>query len=293
MPKTKSRPRSISPTSLVRATCCARSSKREPSSILRPGLLAKPPAATPVENSAVDRVRTNSFRGLCETRSTSHQPAAEPPAPKLVTPASVAALRPPAVVVIPPKAPVIPPAPPHPRLPFSRRPADSAPPAVAIPPRVTTPAPPVASIPPGQRLRRKGYIFRARRAYRSSRPPSGNAAAAHDHAADRPAARLQGPMCRHPGSARRRALSPAPGRPVPGQPIFQRTARPQVRPEQRVHRCVPASAVPCIPLASRPQERVRSAWPRCRSYPPPGPSRPGAGQELRRAAPVKDMCRVV
>src|ERR1700693_4803847 len=53
------------------------------------------------------------------------KPAVEPPAPRLVTPASVAAQRPPAVVVIPPKAPGAPP-------PAASPVASAAPPAVAV-----------------------------------------------------------------------------------------------------------------------------------------------------------------
>ena len=76
-----------------------------------------------------------------------------------------------------------------------------------------------------------------------------------------------------PGS--RSPAVPRPGRPVPGQPIFQRP-RPGARRTlpDRVRRCVPASAGPCIRRAAG------SAGPRPigvgPGLPPPGPTRPGS-----------------
>src|SRR6202158_6089550 len=103
---------------------------------------ARPAVKPPVEKPAV------------EAKAGAPKPAIDapvPPAPRMVTPASVAAgYRPPTVVVIPPKIPVAPPV-----ATTTAGTTSTAPPAIAAPPRGTTstaqagPAPPAAAQPPG------------------------------------------------------------------------------------------------------------------------------------------------
>ena len=113
-PKTKSRPRSICRTSPVRAMCCAPSrnrKKRQSTRRARAGQAARGEARGAFDRSqsgSPDYSRRDLFRRSPLRRS--RQLA------KFVTPASVAAAqRPPAVVVIPPKAPAAQPRHPRPR----------------------------------------------------------------------------------------------------------------------------------------------------------------------------------
>ena len=66
----------------------------------------KPPVPAP---PAIEAKAEAPERPVAPAQPAPPKPAVEPPAPRLVTPESVAAQRPPAVVVIPPKAPVAPP----------------------------------------------------------------------------------------------------------------------------------------------------------------------------------------
>jgi len=196
--------------------------------------------------------------------------APETPAPKFVTPASVAAAsRPPAVVVIPPKAPVTPPASATPpAAATSGVPAAIAtPPAVAVPPRATPPAAPVVGAPP-------------------SAPPPAQSISAQTAPPERPAAPVPPPprmimpqtgprpVYKAPVPPPGAPPRPVPGRPVPGQPIFQRTARPQA----------PGARPPLRPGERRPMHPTRVAPAGARplgvgpggALPPPGPTRPGS-----------------
>ena len=199
---------------------------------------------------------------------------AEPPAPKFVTPASVAALRPPSVVVIPPKVPVTPPASAVPP-PTTSSPASSsattasAPPAIAVPPRIppspaipasvsaSAQAPPVQSA-PVQPATPEKPATPGPPARRMIMPQTG----------PRPVYKAPTPP---PGAPPR----PAPGRPIPGQPIFQRTARPGApgsRPPLRPGERRPMHPTRVAPTGSRPL----GVGPGAPIGAPPGPSRPGS-----------------
>ncbi len=208
-------------------------------------------------------------------KSASEAPA--PPAPRMVTPASVAATyRPPSVVVIPPKVPATPPAASSPTGGSSSTGVHATPPAIAVPPRATTttPAPPTGSASP------------------VTQPPANNVTQMQSAAPVRPSAPVAPPPrmimpqtgprpvykapMPTPGAVAPNATSrPAPGRPIPGQPIFQRTARPQVpgapRPPLRPGERRPMHPTRVAPAGSRPLGVGPGA-----GMAPPGPVRPGA-----------------
>ena len=250
--------------------------------------VAKPPVAPATEVGA--RTTTPSVASTAfADKATGSRPAsvsAAPPAPRMVTPASVAATyRPPSVVVIPPKAPVTPA--------VATPPASaSAPPAIAVPPRAVpiAPAGTTATVAPGQSQSQS----------QSPAQPSGLSAAPTSTANNvtqmsappvRPAAPVAPPPrmimpqtgprpvykapAPPPAAAPGATSRPVPGRPVPGQPIFQRTARP-LAPGQ--------SRTPLRPGERRPMHPTRVAPTGARplgvgpgaGMAPPGPSRPGA-----------------
>jgi len=228
----------------------------------------KPAAATPAAETRTE----------VPAKGITAKPAGEappPPAPRMVTPASVAATyRPPSVVVIPPRVPVTPPA-----ATSSTASTSAAPPAIAVPPRPTTTAPPTpsAGTPP------------------AAQPPAHNVTQmqAQSPAPAKPAAPVvplprmimpqtgPRPVYKAPPPAPGLPASEAaprstPGRPVPGQPIFQRTARPQVpgaaRPPLRPGERRPMHPTRVAPAGSRPL----GVGPGAGIGAPPGPSRPGA-----------------
>src|SRR5271165_6120864 len=246
------------------------------------GATVEHPVARPAIKPAVTpapEVRTEAPAPAATARAMPAPPASEPPAPvappapRMVTPASVAATyRPPAVVVIPPKVPATSPA-------AAAPPATSpstAPPAIAVPPRVppTSPAA-TASAPP------------------TAQPPSPVAHMPVQSAAPaRPAAPVAPPprmimpqtgprpvyRAPQPPPAEVSAGAPprsVPGRPVPGQPIFQRTARPQApgspRPPLRPGERRPMHPTRVAPAGARPLGVGPGA-----GMAPPGPVRPGA-----------------
>ena len=194
-------------------------------------------------------------------------PAPEPPTPRLVTPASVAATRPPAVVVIPPKVPVTPPAATTPAAS-----ASAAPPAITVPPRVAVPAgsPLPAAPPPAQ-----SNVAQMQ----SAAPPKLTAPSASPprmimpQTGPRPVYKAPLPPSEAP--AANAASRPAPGRPVPGQPIFQRAARPPApgapRPPLRPGERRPMHPTRVAPAGSRPLGVGPGA-----GMAPPGPPRPGS-----------------
>jgi translation initiation factor IF-2 len=201
-----------------------------------------------------------------------------PPAPRMVTPASVAAgYRPPTVVVIPPKAPVPAPAAIKPAASSS---ASAAPPAIAVPPRVTAPAatasaapptaqPPTNNPPTNNNVAQMQVASPAKSAAPVAPPPR----MIMPQTGPRPVYKAPQPV---PGAIAPGAPSrPAPGRPVPGQPIFQRTARPQAagsaRPPLRPGERRPMHPTRVAPAGSRPLGVGPGA-----GLPPPGPTRPGS-----------------
>jgi translation initiation factor IF-2 len=184
------------------------------------------------------------------------KPAPPAPAPRFVTPASVAAARPPAAVVIPPKPPVAPPVPPPS--------ASAAPPAVAIPPKPAAPAPPAAVVatptpaaPPAEM-----------QAAATPKPPA--------PAPPRVIMPQTGPrpVYKAPPAAAG-ATRPSPGRPEPGKPIFQRprprTSAPGMRPPLRPGERRPMHPTRTSPTGTRPLGVGPGG-----ALPPPGPSRPGS-----------------
>jgi len=236
----------------------------------------EPPAARSAARPAMPAVEagTEAPAPVAPTKAkpaTSVSEAPAPPAPRMVTPGSVAATyRPPSVVVIPPKAHVPPPA-----ATTSGASAGTAPPAIAVPPRGTTagPAAQGGSAPP------------------SAQPPS-SVVQMQSAVPARPAAPLAPPprmimpqtgprpVYKAPLRASEEAAAGAPprstpGRPVPGQPIFQRTARPQApgapRPPLRPGERRPMHPTRVAPAGSRPLGVGPGA-----GMAPPGPVRPGA-----------------
>ena len=183
------------------------------------------------------------------------KPAVETPAPKFVTPASVA--RPPAAVVIPPKPPAAPPAPPS---------ASAAPPTVAVPPPPATPVPPAVS---------------ASAAASPSAPSAQLQAAASKPAPASAPPRVimpqtgPRPVYKAPASSAG-AARPAPGRPEPGKPIFQRPRPPQAAPGTRPP-LRPGERRPMHPTRQSPTgTRPLGVGPGGGAMAPPGPTRPGA-----------------
>src|SRR5208283_2888927 len=238
--------------------------------------VVKPPAPPSVAAPSIE-AKAEAPAAPSPARPAPPKPVAEPPAPRLVTPASVAAQRPPAVVVIPPKAPVAPPARVAPPSSVSSETslasslaapaASAAPPTAAVPPRV--PAPPASAA--GAPI---------------SVQPSAQNVSVQPVAPERPAAPVPPPrrmimpqtgprpVYKAPIPAPGAPPRPAPGRPVPGQPIFQRTARPSApgaRPPLRPGERRPMHPTRVSPTGTRPLGVGPGA-----PMAPPGPSRPGS-----------------
>jgi translation initiation factor IF-2 len=225
--------------------------------------VAKPPVARPpVPPAPAIEAREVKEEAPAEITKPAAPPKPEEPpapAPRLVTPQSVAAMRPPAVVVIPPKTP--PPAASTTPAP----PAQAAPPAVAIPPRQAPPVPAATAPPP------------------SAQPPTQQPAAQAPAPPPRPAAPQPRmimpqtgprPVYKAPPPAPGSTMRATPGRPVPGQPIFQRPQRPGVpgaRPPLRPGERRPMHPTRVSPTGSRPLGVGPGA-----PMAPPGPSRPGS-----------------
>jgi translation initiation factor IF-2 len=186
----------------------------------------------------------------------SAKPATEPPAPKFVTPASVAAARPPAPVVTP-KPPTAPPPS-----------AMSTPAAVAIPRRPAPPVAPsptasVAAPPPAQSAQLQAA---------ASKPP---AAASAPPRVIMPQTGPR-PVYKAPMSSAGAASRSAPGRPEPGKPIFQRPRPPQSAPGARPP-LRPGERRPMHPTRQSPTgTRPLGVGPGGGAMAPPGPSRSGA-----------------
>ncbi|MGA7565269.1 MAG: translation initiation factor IF-2 [Terriglobales bacterium] len=239
---------------------------------------ARPPVKPPVTTPAVEAKAETPMAPPVPTapkavppKPASETPGPPPPAPRIVTPASVAAAhRPPAVVVIPPKVPAAPAAPTAAASPSAPS-MSAAPPAIAVPPRIPPAAVQSASAPP---------------------PPLSNVTQMQASAPAKPAAPIappprmimpqtgprpvyKAPQAPPGAIAPSGASRPAPGRPVPGQPIFQRTARPQApgapRPPLRPGERRPMHPTRVAPAGSRPLGVGPGA-----GMAPPGPVRPGA-----------------
>ncbi|MGA8301636.1 MAG: translation initiation factor IF-2 [Terriglobales bacterium] len=248
--------------------------------------LAKPPApASSIDARKEDAKKEDSRKedGKEEASVATAKPAAPPkpveppaPAPRFVTPASVAAMRPPAVVVIPPKVPPTPPA-------IATPPAASAtstpvtpsapaaPPAVAIPPRAPIAASPTASAaPPAQPPTQPGVTLQGAAPSAPPKPPmpaTPQPRMIMPQTGPRPVYKAPVPP---PGAP----IRPAPGRPVPGQPIFQRTPRPAApgsRPPLRPGERRPMHPTRVAPAGSRPLGVGPGA-----PMAPPGAQRPGS-----------------
>ncbi|MGB9234474.1 MAG: translation initiation factor IF-2 [Terriglobales bacterium] len=224
----------------------------------------KPPAAEPSIEAKAE--------APAPAKPAPPKPVVEPPAPRFVTPASVAAQRPPAVVVIPPKPPVAPPVstvPPTSAAPSVTPPtaaASAAPPAVAVPPRI-----PPASVPSA------GVPVTAPPASASAKPAVPERPAAQGPPPPRMIMPQTGPrpVYKAPIPAPGAPPRPTPGRPVPGQPIFQRTARPQApgtRPPLRPGERRPMHPTRVSPTGARPL----GVGPGGGAMPPPGLTRPGS-----------------
>jgi translation initiation factor IF-2 len=203
------------------------------------------------------------------------KPASEAPAPRLVTPASVAAgYRPPAVVVIPPKVPLPPPAATIPPAAPPTTSMSAAPPVVAIPPRVmpTPPAPP-ATAPPAAPSPAHNNVTQMQAAApaKPAAPIAPPPRMIMPQTGPRPVYKAPLPPPAAPGATSRSM----PGRPVPGQPIFQRTPRPQApgapRPPLRPGERRPMHPTRVAPAGSRPLGVGPGV-----GLPPPGPTRPGS-----------------
>src|SRR5450631_139037 len=198
-----------------------------------------------------------------------HGSASAPPAPRMVTPASVAATyRPPTVVVIPPRVPVPPPA-------AVSSATNTAAPVIAVPPRATAPASQASSAPPAAQPPAHSNVTQMQAAApaKPAAPMAPPPRMIMPQTGPRPVykAPLPVPGTPAPGAASR----PTPGRPVPGQPIFQRTARPlapgQSRPPLRPGERRPMHPTRVAPAGSRPLGVGPGA-----GMASPGPTRPGS-----------------
>src|SRR5580658_1862705 len=232
---------------------------------------ARPAVKSPVATPAVEAKAEAPPAPVAPARATPPRPAvdapaAAPPAARLVTPASVAAgYRPPTVVVIPPKVSATQPSA------VSSAASTAPPPAIAVPPRATTPtatgsAPPAAP-PPGV-AQTQGAV-----AAKSVTPTAPPPRMIMPQTGPRPVYKAPLPV---PGVPAAEGAPPrsTPGRPVPGQPIFQRTARPQApgsRPILRPGERRPMHPTRVAPAGARPLGVGPGG-----TLPPPGPSRPGS-----------------
>src|SRR5579864_2321291 len=228
-----------------------------PAAAAKPTVVAPPakaaaPAATPAPPVPVSAPQTPA----AAARPAIVPPAAEKPAVPVAPPAPIAApaaVAPPVRPAAPPAAVVTPPAPAAPSMTAS---ASPAPPAAPSAPRPA--APPVAAAPQAPAPRMIVPQTGPRPVYKA--PPPRPAPPA-------PTAQAGAPV----GTMR-----PAPGRPVPGQPIFQRP-RPQ-----GPGGGVGAPRPPLRPGERRPMHPTRTAPTGPRplgvgpGLPPPGPARPGA-----------------
>ncbi|HZS97992.1 MAG TPA: translation initiation factor IF-2 [Terriglobales bacterium] len=197
--------------------------------------------------------------------------APPPPAPRFITPQSVA--RPVAKV---PVAPATPPAPPaaRPPAPVAASPSVSAPPRPAVPPPAAPPSAPTeimaqAAPPPAASVAPPSAPVASKPAAPTTPPPR----MIVPQTGPRPVYKAPPPKPVQPGVPI--ASRPIPGRPVPGQPIFQRP-RPQVpggpRPPLR-----PGERRPMHPTRSSPTgARPLGVGPGAPLGAPPGPSRPGS-----------------
>src|SRR5713226_7052421 len=223
------------------------------SNISRPGDVLR---AIQQKTEAATQAPARSVAKPAAAASPTAKPEAETRAPKFVTPASVAAARPPAPVVTPK-----PPSSPPPS-------AISTPSAVAIPPRSASPVAPgptasAAAAPPTQSAQLQAA---------ASKPP---AAASAPPRVIMPQTGPR-PVYKAPISSAGAASRPAPGRPEPGKPIFQRPrptqsapgARPALRPGERR----PMHPTRQSPTGTRPL----GVGPGGGAMAPPGPTRPGA-----------------
>src|ERR1700674_1348094 len=222
--------------------------------------VAEHPAARPAVKPPVEKPAVEAKAGA--PKAVPPKPVIDAPAPRMVTPASVAAgYRPPTVVVIPPKIPVAPPAATTPAAASST----AAPPAIAAPLRATNPA----AQPPAHNNVTQMQDAPAKSGASIAPPPR----IIMPQTGPRPVykAPLAAPGAPAPSTASR----PMPGRPVPGQPIFQRTARPQApgsaRPPLRPGERRPMHPTRVAPAGSRPLGVGPGA-----GLPPPGPTRPGS-----------------
>ncbi|MFY9659755.1 MAG: translation initiation factor IF-2 [Terriglobales bacterium] len=225
---------------------------------------AKPQAAPPAAEARAEVHAAPAVPKAVSPKPVTEAPAAAPP--RMVTPASVAATyRPPSVVVIPPKAPITPPV----TTTATLASASAAPPAIAVPPRIP-PATPVGSAPPATQPPSNVTQMQAAAPTKPAEPIAAPPRMIMPQTGPRPVYKAPIPAPGAPMAARS-----APGRPVPGQPIFQRTPRPQAPGAPRP---------PLRPGERRPMHptRVPSAGARPlgvgpgAGMAPPGPSRPGA-----------------
>ncbi|MGD0508487.1 MAG: translation initiation factor IF-2 [Terriglobales bacterium] len=234
----------------------------------------KSPAATPAVEAKVEAKAEAPAAPVAPARATPPKPVVEapaPPAPRIVTPASVAAgYRPPSVVVIPPKVSAPPSA-------VSSAASAAPPPAIAVPPRTTTPPPaaqagsaPPAAQPPAN-VAQMQVAAPAKPAPPTAPPPR----MIMPQTGPRPVYKAPLPPPGPPAAAGAGAPPRStPGRPVPGQPIFQRTARPQApgsRPILRPGERRPMHPTRVAPAGARPLGVGPGG-----TLPPPGPSRPGS-----------------
>ena len=225
-----------------------------------PPLEAKPAAAAPPAATTA-------------TPAVAKPPAPPAPAPRLITPQTVArpVARPP---VMPPTAPVKPPAPPA-------APVSSAPPVAAPPRPPVSPAPPAsatteiqaqASAPPAA-VPAASATPAAPAPPKPTAPPPVQPRMIVPQTGPRPVYKAPPPKPPQPGVPIG-ANRPAPGRPVPGQPIFQRP-RPQVpggpRPPLRPGERRPMHPTRQSPTGARPLGVGPGA-----PLAPPGPTRPGS-----------------
>ncbi len=240
----------------------------------RPVVKAAPPApAAETKTAAPAASATPAAPKAIPPKPVAEAPQATPPsAPRMVTPASVAATyRPPSVVVIPPKAPVAPPASSAPTTPA----ASTTPPAIAIPPRPAAPAGQATTAPPAsaQSASPANVAQMPAQPARPAAPVAPPPRMIMPQTGPRPVYKAPAPRPVAPGAISR----PAPGRPVPGQPIFQRTPRPmvpgQARPPLRPGERRPMHPTRVAPAGSRPLGVGPGAGV---GMPPPGSTRPGS-----------------
>src|SRR5690348_15202364 len=232
---------------------------------------AAPPApAPPPKPSAPPAQEAKPAAPVAPKPAAPATPPPTPVAPRIVTPATVAAQRPP---VAPPVAPVAPPQAPAAVTPtVPPRPAPTSP-VTPPPPQVNASAPAATSAPPTPPVQpqRPAAAAPPSAPARPQTPPGPRMIV--PQTGPRPVYKAPPVKPGQPIANRPIANRPAPGRPVPGQPIFQRPrpagpggARPPLRPGER-----------------RPMHPTRSGPPGSRpmgvgpGLPPPGaPTRPGS-----------------